>query len=77
MGLLNRKLQKKYLKLSQTQLIEHLLIIYVCFFYPDFEPDSSFFSALRVRINGGRVYLCRHVMLQKFYSYSFISIIFN
>ena len=57
MGLLNRKLQKKYLKLSQTQLIEHLLIIYVCFFYPDFEPDSSFFSALRVRINGGRVYI--------------------
>ncbi len=40
----NRKLEKKYLKLSQNQLIEHLLIIYVCFFYPDFEPDSSFFG---------------------------------
>jgi hypothetical protein len=51
----NRKLQKKYLKLSQTQLIEHLLIIYVCFFYPDFEPDSRFFRLYESGLRG-RVY---------------------
>ena len=48
----NKKLQKKYPKLSQTQLKEHLLIIYVCFFIRTLNRTQVFFRLYESGLTG-------------------------